>query len=73
MLALPQTVASGYLTRKRMGLWLLVRFRGLSGQRIRLPVQETQVQPLGREDPPEEEMAAHSSILAWKSPMERGV
>ena len=26
------------------------------------------VQSLGWEDPPEEEMAAHSSILAWESP-----
>ena len=31
-------------------------------------VQETGVQPLGREDPLEEEMATHSSILAWKIP-----
>ena len=32
----------------------------------RLPtVQETQVQPLSREDL-EKEMASHSSILAWK-------
>ena len=30
--------------------------------------QETQVQSLGREDTPEEEMATHSSILAWKIP-----
>ena len=30
--------------------------------------QETWVQPLGQEDPLEEEMATHSSILAWKSP-----
>ena len=29
-------------------------------------VQETQVQSLGRENPLEEEMAAHSSILAWR-------
>jgi len=29
-------------------------------------VQETQVQPLGGEDPLEKEMAIHSSILAWK-------
>ena len=29
-------------------------------------VQETQVQSLGWEDPPEKEMATHSSILAWK-------
>ena len=26
------------------------------------------VQSLGREDPPEEEMATHSSILAWRVP-----
>ena len=31
-------------------------------------IQETQVQSLGREDPLEKEMAAHSSILAWKIP-----
>ena len=30
--------------------------------------QETGVQPLGGEDPLEEEMAAHSSILAWEIP-----
>ena len=30
--------------------------------------QETWVQSLGREDPLEEEMATHSSILAWKIP-----
>ena len=30
--------------------------------------QETQVQSLGQEDPLEEEMATHSSILAWKVP-----
>ena len=30
--------------------------------------QETLVQSLGREDPLEEEMATHSSILAWRIP-----
>ena len=30
--------------------------------------QETQVQSLGREDPLEKEMAAHSSVLAWRIP-----
>ena len=30
--------------------------------------QETQAQSLGWEDPLEEEMAAHSSILAWRIP-----
>ena len=28
-------------------------------------MQEAQVQSLGREDPPEKGMAAHSRILAW--------
>ena len=31
-------------------------------------MQETQVQSLGPVDPLEEEMATHSSILAWKIP-----
>ena len=31
-------------------------------------MQETRVQSLGPEDPLEEEMAIHSSILAWRSP-----
>ena len=31
-------------------------------------VQETRVQSLGVEDPLEEEMATHSSILAWRIP-----
>ena len=35
----------------------------------RLPtIQETQVQPLGQEDPLEKEMATHSSTLAWRIP-----
>ena len=40
----------------------------VSGEKIHLPMQETQVQSLGLEDPLEEEMATHSSILAWKNP-----
>ena len=35
-------------------------------------MQETRVQSLGRDDPLEEEMATHSSILAWKNPIDRG-
>jgi len=43
---------------------------GLSGKKKKnLPaMQEMQVQSLGWEDPLEEEMATHSSILAWKIP-----
>ena len=38
-----------------------------------LPVmRETWVQSLGWEDPLEEGMATHSSILAWRLPMDRG-
>ena len=33
-----------------------------------LPMQKMQVQSLGQEDPLEEEMATHSSILAWEIP-----
>ena len=29
-------------------------------------MQETWIQPLGREDPLENEIATHSSILAWR-------
>ena len=31
-------------------------------------IQQIQFQSLGHEDPLEEEMATHSSILAWKIP-----
>ena len=37
-----------------------------------LETQETCVQSLGWEDLLEEEMAIHSSILAYKNPMNRG-
>ena len=35
-------------------------------------IQVMQVRSLGREDPLEEDMATHSSILAWRIPMDRG-
>ena len=34
--------------------------------------EEILVQSLGREDPLEDEMATHSSILAWEKPTDRG-
>ena len=42
----------------------------LVAQRVKNPpaMQQTRVQLLGWEDPLEEEMASHSSILAWKIP-----
>ena len=37
---------------------------------VKIPpaMQETRVRSLGRDDPLEEEMATHSSILAWRIP-----
>ena len=35
-------------------------------------MQETQVQSLGQEDSLEEGLATHSSVLAWRVPMDRG-
>ena len=38
-----------------------------------LPVMlKTWIQSLGLEDPLKEEMATHTSILAWRIPMDRG-
>ena len=34
--------------------------------------EELWVRSLGLDDPLEEEMATHSSILAWRIPMDRG-
>ena len=35
-------------------------------------MQEAWVRSLGQEDPLEKEMATHSSILAWRIPMDGG-
>ena len=46
----------------------------LVAQMVKNPpaMQESWVRTLDREDPLEEGMATHSSILAWKIPMDRG-
>ena len=45
--------------------WILWGFPG--GSVKNLPAtQQTRVRPLGWQDPPEKEMAAHSSTLAWR-------
>ena len=36
-------------------------------------MQETWIGSLGWEDPLEEDMATHSSILSWRVPMERSL
>ena len=47
---------------------LSMLFWWLSDKRMHLPVQETWVQSLGREDLLEKQMANHSSLLAWEIP-----
>ena len=39
-------------------------------KKIHLPIQETQIQSLGQEDPLEKEMATQYSC--WENPMDRG-
>ena len=46
--------------------------RWLSGEKIHLPMQETQAQSLGGQDPLEKGMATHSSVLAWRIPWTEG-
>ena len=48
--------------------------RSMVAQTVKNPpaTWETWVQSLGWEDPLEEGMATHSSILAWRIPMDRG-
>ena len=52
--------------------WLKGWLKGTSllAQMIKnlLAVQKTRVRSLGQEECPEEEMATHSSILAWRIP-----
>ena len=43
-------------------------FPGGSAVKNQPAMQETWVRSLGREDPLEEEMESHSSILAWRIP-----
>ena len=55
-------------------IYLIYIGASLVAQRVKsLPAMwETQVRSLGREDPLEKEMATHSSILAWRIPVDRG-
>ena len=63
------TEMSQFLTR--FNSWLLIWFTGfLTAPTVKnLPaMQEAWVQSLGQEDPLENEMAIHCSILAWRIP-----
>ena len=69
------SATSGQVKPVVLTLSVFIIPKGLSGEsqvaqweRTYLPMQETQVPSLRREDLPEEEMATHSSILAWRVP-----
>ena len=49
---------------------LVGELKPYGGSAVKSPpaVQKTQVPSLGREDPLEEDMVTHSSILAWRIP-----
>ena len=65
---------SGRSPAEGIGYPLQYSWASLVAQMVKnLPVMcETWVPSLGWEDPLEEGMATHSSILAWRIPMDRG-
>ena len=65
---------SGRSPGEGIGNPLPYSWASLMAQRVKNPpgVRETWVRSLGWEDPLEEGMATHSSILAWRIPMDRG-
>ena len=65
---------SGRSTGEGIGYPLQYSWASLVAQLVKnLPaIWETWVQSLGWEDPLEEGMATHTSILVWRTPMDRG-
>ena len=58
--------------RDRLPIPVFLGFPGGSDGKNPPAMWETWVQSLGWEDPLEESMATHSSILAWRIPKDRG-
>ena len=65
---------SGRCPRRGIGYPLQYSWASLVSQMVKNPptMRETWVGSLGWEDSLEEDMATHSSILAWKNPVDRG-
>ena len=65
----PSYLLPSHQEGKRPGAWF-PKGASLVTQKVKnLPaMQETRVQSLGREDPLEKGMAAHSGVLAWRIP-----
>ena len=62
------------LVKFMLYIFLLIVWASLVAQMVKNPLAmwETWVRLLGLEDPLEEGMAAHSTILGWRIPMDRG-
>ena len=65
---------SGRPPGEGIGYPLQYSLASLVAQMVKNPlaVRDTWIQSLGWEDPLEEGMATHSSILAWRIPLDRG-
>ena len=65
---------SGRSPGEGIGYPLQYSWASVIAQTVKYPpaMQETWVRSLAWEDPLEEGMATHSSILAWRIPMDRG-
>ena len=65
---------SGRSAREGIGYPLQYSWASFVDQLVKnlLAMQESWVRSLSWEDPPDEGMATHSSILAWRNPMDRG-
>ena len=64
----------GISPREGIGYLLQYSWASLVAQMVKIPpaMRETWARSLGWEDPPEEGMATHSSVVAWSIPMDRG-
>ena len=65
---------SGRSPGEGIGYLFQSMWASLVAQMIKNPpaMQEILVQSVGSQDPLEDSMASHSSILAWRNPMDRG-
>ena len=64
--------ALGNVTGISEKVLITLDFRGGLVVNTCLPIQETRVRSLGREDALEKEMTAHSNILTWEIPWTEG-
>ena len=64
--------AEAWPVRSSSNIRDLINKHKITSPQSRMSMQETWVRSLGGEDPLEEGLATHSSILAWRIPTDRG-